>query len=294
MHDRYSITIIPNGSGSVHKYLVKRRHLRYAIAGTGVLVLFFSFLLVHFFISSNEQLAMNRMHKELDVLKSVNAKYQVNAEKLENRLNYFSDKARKLATYVGADLSLNDNSMGIGGADYLNNRFASYMNKDLNGMDRKAEKLFKGFQELEKIFKNKNDILRHTPSMWPVKGFITDRFGYRKDPFTGLRAFHTGIDIAAKRGTPIFAPADGIVTMIGKNKGYGNMIAISHLNNVTTRYGHLLEMLVKKGQKVKRGDLIATVGNTGRSTGPHLHFEVVVKKKPVNPSDYMISEIMHF
>ncbi len=294
MHDRYSITIIPNGSGSVHKYMMNRRHLRYAIAGTGVFALFLAFLLVHFFISSNQQRALSRMHNELDVLKSVNAKYQANAEDLENKLNYFSDKARKLATYVGADLSLNDNSMGIGGADYLNNRFASYMNKDLDGMNRKAEKLFKGFQELEKIFKNKNDILRHTPSMWPVKGFITDRFGYRKDPFTGLRAFHSGIDSAAKRGTPIFAPADGIVTMTSKNKGYGNMMAISHLNNVTTRYGHLQEFLVKRGQKVKRGDLIATVGNTGRSTGPHVHFEVVVKKRPVNPSDYMISEIMHF
>jgi len=273
---------------------MKRRHLRYAIAGAAVVVLFFVFLLVHFFISSNQQLALNRMHNELDVLKNVNAKYQTNAEDLETKLNYFSDKARKLATFVGADLALNDNSMGIGGADYLNNRFASYMNKDLDGMNRKAEKLFKGFQELEKIFKNKNDILRHTPSMWPVKGFITDRFGYRKDPFTGVRAFHNGIDIAAKRGTPVFAPADGIVTMAGKNMGYGNLIVISHLNNATTRYGHLEEILVKRGQKVKRGDLIATVGNTGRSTGPHLHFEIVVKQKPVNPSDYMISEIMHF
>ncbi len=294
MHDRYTITIIPNGKGSVHKYSINRRHLRYTIAGACVFVLFFIFLLAHFFISSTRQLALNRMQREISILKSVNAKYQANAEQLENKLNYFSDKAKKLATYVGADLSLDDNSMGIGGADYLNNRFASYMNKDLDGMDRKAEKLFKGFQELEKIYKDKNDILRHTPSMWPVKGFITDRFGYRKDPFTGLRAFHTGIDIAAKRGTPVFAPADGIVTFTGKNRGYGKMIAISHLNNVTTRYGHLQEILVKRGQKVKRGDLIATVGNTGRSTGPHLHFEVLVKKKPVNPSDYMISEIMHF
>ncbi len=294
MHDRYTITIIPNGSGSVHKYSVKRQHLRYAIAATGVFVLFFVFLLVRFFISANQELTLSRMNQELTVLKNVNAKYQANAEKLESRLTYFSDQAKKLATYVGADLSLNDNSMGIGGADYLNNRFASYMNKDLDGMNRKAEKLFKGFQELEKIFKNKNDVLRHTPSMWPVKGFITDRFGYRKDPFTGLRAFHPGIDIAAKRGTPIFAPADGIITITGKNKGYGNMIAISHLNNITTRYGHLQKILVKKGQRVKRGDLIATVGNTGRSTGPHLHFEILVNRKAVNPADYMISEIMHF
>jgi len=294
MHNRYLITIIPDDSGSVHRYSLKRKHVRFVIGGAAVFAGFFVFLFVHFLLSTSQDLKVSRMEAELAVLKQVNAKYQQTAERLEERLNYFSDKAKKLATYVGAEVQTDDTEMGIGGADYLNNRFSAYLNKDLEGMERKAETLFEGFRELEQIYKDKNDVLRKTPSIWPVKGFFTDRFGYRKDPFTGLRDFHPGIDISARRGTPIFAPADGIVTMVGRNKGYGNMVAISHLNNLQTRYGHLQDIMVRKGQKVKRGDVIGTVGNTGRSTGPHLHFEILAKNRPVNPADYIISEIMHF
>ncbi len=294
MHKRYIVTILPDDSGTVRKYSLHRKHIRFMIGGGVVFVAFFAFLLVHFFFSTNQQLRLNRAQKELQVLKEVNAKYQQSAEQLEERLNFFSDKARKLATYVGAEVSLDDSEIGIGGADYLNNQYSAYLNKDLDGMNRKADKLFEGFKALEGIYKDKQDVLRHTPSIWPVKGFFTDRFGYRKDPFTGLRDFHSGIDISAKRGTPIFAPADGIVSKVGKSKGLGNTVIISHLNNMQTRYGHMQDILVKKGQNVKRGDVIGTVGNTGRSTGPHLHFEILAQNKAVDPSDYIISEIMHF
>jgi len=294
MHNRYIVTILPDDSGSVYKYSIRRQHLRFAIGAACVVFGFVAFLLVHFFMSTNQEMKLTRIEKELQVLKEVNGKYQQNAEQLEERLNFFSDKARKLATYVGADVPLDDGKIGIGGADYLNNRYAAYLNKDLDGMERKAGQLFEGFTALETIYQDRNDILRNTPSIWPVKGFFTDRFGYRKDPFTGLRDFHPGIDISARRGTPIFAPGDGIVTSTGKNSGYGNTVVLSHLNNIQSRYGHLQEILVKKGQKVKRGDVIGTVGNTGRSTGPHLHFEILVSAKAVDPSDYIISEIMHF
>ena len=294
MHKRYIVTILPDDSGTVRKYSLHRKHIRFLIGGAVVFAAFFAFLMVHFFVSTNQQLRLNRVQKELQVLKEVNSKYQQSAEQLEERLNFFSDKARKLATYVGAEVSLDDSEIGIGGADYLNNQYSAYLNKDLDGMDRKADKLFEGFKALENIYKDKQDVLRHTPSIWPVKGFFTDRYGYRKDPFTGLRDFHSGIDISAKRGTPIFAPADGIISKVGKSKGLGNTVVISHLNNMQTRYGHMQEILVKKGQSVKRGDVIGTVGNTGRSTGPHLHFEVLVQNKTVDPADYIISEIMHF
>ncbi len=294
MHKRYIVTILPDDSGTVRKYSLHRKHIRFLIGGSVVFTAFFAFLLVHFLFSTNQQLRLNRVQKELQVLKEVNTKYQQSAEQLEEQLNFFSDKARKLATYVGAEVSLDDGEIGIGGADYLNNQYSAYLNKDLDGMSRKADKLFEGFKALEGIYKDKQDVLRHTPSIWPVKGFFTDHYGYRKDPFTGLRDFHSGIDISAKRGTPIFAPADGIISKVGKNKGLGNMVVISHLNNMQTRYGHMQDILVKKGQSVKRGDVIGTVGNTGRSTGPHLHFEVLAQNKTVDPSDYIISEIMHF
>ena len=156
MHNRYIVTILPDDSGSVYKYSIRRKHIRFAIGGAFVAVCFFLFLLAHFFISTNQNMKLIRAEKELQVLKEVNGKYQQNAEQLEEQLNYFSDKARKLATYEGAEISLDDGKIGIGGADYLNNRYSAYLNKDLDGMDRKAEQLFEGFKALESIYKDRN------------------------------------------------------------------------------------------------------------------------------------------
>jgi len=294
MKNKYIITVVPVDSGKVKKVTVSTKQFRFLAGGVIFLAIFFVFLFVHFIYTSAQRQQVAKLRQEVEILKKVNAKYQKTADNLEEKLNFFSDKAKKLALLVGADIPIDDDPLGIGGSDYVFSPYAEYLNKDLDSMNKRAEKLLEGYKKLSKIYKNKNDILRKTPSIWPVKGFITDGFGYRIDPFTGKRAFHKGIDISARRGTPIIAPADGIVTKAGKTKGYGNSVVISHQNNITTRYGHLKDIFVKKGQRVKRGDVIGTVGNTGRSTGPHLHFEILVNGKPVNPKDYIISEIMHF
>ncbi len=294
MKNKYIITILPADSGKVKKISITTKEFRFLIGGGIFFVLFFLFLFVHFIYTSAENQQIAKLKQEVEILKEVNAKYQKTADNLEEKLNYFSDKAKKLALLVGVDIPVDDDPLGIGGSDYVFTPYAEYLNKDLDAINERAEKLFEGYKKLSKIYKDKNDILRKTPSIWPVKGFITDGFGYRIDPFTGKRAFHKGIDISAKRGTPVIAPADGIVTMAGKTKGYGNFVVINHQNNIETRYGHLRDIFVKKGQMVKRGDVIGTVGNTGRSTGPHLHFEIRVNGKAVNPKNYIISEIMHF
>ncbi len=294
MKNKYIITIVPADSGKVKKITVSTKEFRFLTVGGIFLVFFFLFLFVHFIYTTAQNQQIAKLKQEVEILKEVNAKYQKTADNLEEKLNYFSDKAKKLALLVGADISIDDDPLGIGGSDYVFTPYAEYLNKDLDSMNERAKKLFEGYEKLAKIYQNKNDILRKTPSIWPAKGFITDGFGYRIDPFTGKRAFHKGIDISARRGTPVVAPADGIVTMAGKTKGYGNFVVINHQNNIETRYGHLRDIFVKKGQIVKRGDVIGTVGNTGRSTGPHLHFEVRVNGKAVNPRDYIISEIMHF
>ncbi len=294
MKNKYIITIVPANSGRVKKLTISTRQFHFLLGGAIFFFFFFVFLFVHFIYSSAKNQQIVRLKQEITILKKVNAKYQKTADNLEEKLNYFSDKAKKLAMLVGADISIDDDPLGIGGSDYVFSPYAQYLNKDLDAMNERAEKLFEGYKRLSNIYKKKNDILRKTPSIWPVKGFITDGFGYRIDPFTGKRAFHKGVDLAAKRGTPIIAPADGIVTMAGKTKGYGNFVVINHENNIVTRYGHLRDIFVKRGQMVRRGDVIGTVGNTGRSTGPHLHFEILVNGKAVNPKDYIVSEIMHF
>jgi murein DD-endopeptidase MepM/ murein hydrolase activator NlpD len=128
-----------------------------------------------------------------------------------------------------------------------------------------------------------------TPSIWPTKGWLSSGFGYRISPFTGLREFHKGLDISNREGTKVIATADGVVTFAGKNGLFGDMIKIDHGHGIMTRYGHLEKMLIKRGDVVKRGDVIGLMGNTGRSTGPHLHYEVFLNGLPVNPKKYILN-----
>ena len=131
------------------------------------------------------------------------------------------------------------------------------------------------------------------PNLWPVQGQVTGSFGERIDPFNGEGAFHSGVDIGTSYGTPIIAPADGIVTLTDSLGGYGKAIMIEHGNGISTRYGHLSGFAVTAGQRVHRGDVIGYVGESGRSTGPHLHYEVRINDVPVNPYKYLRITIAH-
>lgn len=126
-----------------------------------------------------------------------------------------------------------------------------------------------------------------TPSIWPVQGLVTAGFGERLDPMSGEGAFHAGMDIAAPVGTVVTSPADGIVLAAGRDAGYGNAILIDHGSGITTKYGHLSKINVVVGQEIKRGQVIGAVGVTGKTTGPHLHYEVHVHDTPVNPAKYL-------
>jgi murein DD-endopeptidase MepM/ murein hydrolase activator NlpD len=127
-----------------------------------------------------------------------------------------------------------------------------------------------------------------TPSVWPVKGWVTSAFGPRISPFTGHAMMHEGLDIGAAHNTPVQAPAGGRVTVTGFDPKMGNIVAIDHGFGLETQYGHLAKILVKNGQKVKRGDLVGLVGSTGYSTGPHLHYLIKVNNQPVNPQRYIL------
>ena len=129
----------------------------------------------------------------------------------------------------------------------------------------------------------RNALAAATPSIWPAKGWLSSTMGHRSDPITGSDDFHAGLDIAGERGQPVFATAAGTVTHVGYQGGYGNLIVLDHGFGLQTRYGHLLNYVVKEGAKVNRGDIIGHVGNSGRSTGYHLHYEVLANGKLLNP-----------
>lgn len=189
--------------------------------------------------------------------------------------------------------------LGIGGPDELGlqnlttmgekkqEEALKEMHQELTQLKGAASKQEASLQMLIEYFEDKRSLYASTPSTWPVRGWVTSPFGNRMSPFSGILKFHEGLDIAAQTGTPVMAPADGVVVKAGFSTGYGNMVEISHGYGIKTVFAHNSRLNVKAGQRIKRGDIIAYVGDSGSSTGPHLHYEVRMNGLPVNPVKYM-------
>jgi len=144
-------------------------------------------------------------------------------------------------------------------------------------------------QELLLTMRHTRELLPTVPTIWPVEGFLTSRFGRRTSPFTGQVLFHKGIDISARPGTPVSSTAGGKVILAGMDGAYGNSVIIDHGAGITTRYAHMKSINVQRGQTISRGDQVGSVGSTGRSSGPHLHYEVHVNNVPVDPMHYILN-----
>jgi len=144
--------------------------------------------------------------------------------------------------------------------------------------------------DLWESLSERQSLMNATPNIKPAKGWITSRFGYRTSPFTGKTTLHAGLDVAAAPGSPIYAPADGVVIFASYDEGYGKLVSIDHGFGVTTRFGHMSQIYVQVGQRINKWDVIGAVGNTGRSTGPHCHYEVRINGTPVDPINYILDE----
>ena len=167
------------------------------------------------------------------------------------------------------------------------------MHEHIEEISRASTSQQEVLESLLKSLEDQQNLLASTPAIHPVsrnaKSWVTSRFGYRKSPFTGRREFHKGLDFASRKGTPIMATADGVVTFAGKKGLLGKTIVIDHGHGMKTRYGHNHKLLKKRGDKVKRWEPIALMGSTGRSTGPHIHYEVHLNGIPVNPEKYILN-----
>lgn len=163
----------------------------------------------------------------------------------------------------------------------------SALREDAHDIGLRADLREQSLEALTGALEGKRDRLASTPSIWPTRGWLTSRFGMRVSPFTNRKQFHAGLDIAGERGTDVIAPAKGRVVFSGTRGPLGKSLIIDHGHGVRTLYGHSDELLVKRGDTVERGTRIAALGNTGRSTGPHLHYVVEVDGKAVNPLDYI-------
>jgi len=213
-------------------------------------------------------------------------------------LNNFEEKIRIIANIGKEDGQ--DNLFGIGGSrpeDLATNHDLSKRHTSLlremhvqveqlqNASERQQAKMISLLGKLE----GQKNLLACTPAIRPAKGWLTSRFGYRTSPFTGRREFHKGLDIANQIGTEIVASANGIIKTVGSKRYLGNYVIIDHGHGMVTYYAHIDKALVKRGDKVKRGDAIAKMGNSGRSTGPHVHYAVYLNGVPVNPAKYILN-----
>jgi len=257
-----------------------------------------------YFNSQENGLELAELRKESKIRKIQVEKFAHQVKNFETeiaRLERFEKKLRVITALENSPKSIEKN-WGLGGPFGLTtSSFNTSMSRGaanmverlssrLDHLDQQAKIQSISFQELDNFFKHQKSLLSSTPSIWPSRGWVTSGFGFRKSPFTGLREKHEGWDIAARAGSPIRATADGEVVVEGREYGYGNMIEINHGYGVMTRYGHNSKHLVKVGDRVKRGQVIALVGNTGRSTGPHVHYEVLLHGVPVSPKNYILED----
>jgi murein DD-endopeptidase MepM/ murein hydrolase activator NlpD len=227
----------------------------------------------------------NELHVELENrrLRTDNEKQRDQLNELKSRIDALEDKSRRLAEATGVahqDEANNSEARGAGGPSLPLDANAFKL------IEQRAAHVEQELHKFERAMREKE--LARIPSTWPLAGKLTDGFGARHNPFGGGGyEFHPGQDIANEKGTPVVATADGVVTFADWQNGYGQLVVIDHQNGLFTRFGHLSQINVSAGQRIKRGDIIGLVGSTGRSTGPHLHYEVRVGDQAVNPLDYL-------
>lgn len=238
------------------------------------------FLSVNFLFSIQRNVQLKVLKEKNKELKKTVEKYKVQVAEIEKRLSELESKTESLSLLSGLEQVETGSSGGVGGVSYPQERKENSIVEWERKLRNKINLIYHKWEE-EKM------LLRTIPTILPVKGIPTAGFGIRQNPFGGGEEFHTGIDISCPSGRPVYATADGIVVEAEYAGGLGKCITIFHGLGLSTKYGHLSKINAKVGQKVKRGMLIGYTGSTGRSTGPHLHYEILQNGKPINPLQYI-------
>lgn len=276
--DRFYAFIIPHTSRSrarIRRICVEKKWLKlFALVAT---VLFCTCL--YGFYGLTQQAQHFRIEFENQLLRAENNRQRQALDELSNRVEAVEDTSRKLAEKSGV-VPQNADLPGTGGP-------AMPLELDsLPALEEKMTLLEKHLHACEAVMRGRG----YTPSVWPVIGKLESAFGGRRNPFGGTSyEFHTGQDIEAPSGTPVIAGATGRVSFVGWQNGYGQLVVIDHGGGLSTRYGHLSHIAISQGATVRRGEFVGKVGSTGRSTGPHLHYEVRINDEPVNPLQYLLT-----
>ncbi len=270
--DRYTIMLVTAGHKGAKSFSIKKSHIRIAFCS----IMLFAFLSLFSFgtsyvfykDSATKSQSISKLISTIDLLSQDIDENIIIKAKLKNKLQGIEQKLLEIQDVL--DKKGIKKELAIGGefipAEKLSLSYADYIKKDVD---------------------NLFDTMKNIPVGTPLKGKINSNFGYRKDPFKSKAGFHSGIDIDANYGQPIVATADGVITEASWQSSYGKTVIIKHKDNYETLFGHLSKFEVKEGQEVKVGDVIGKAGSTGRSTGTHLHYEIIKDGKRVNPKTFL-------
>jgi murein DD-endopeptidase MepM/ murein hydrolase activator NlpD len=301
-----TLIVVPDHGAAVRRFQLDKSLLRHGAIGLGVAAVVAVAALVHYF-SLVREASENRVLRDENLtlrtqLKSIRERMEHIGATLE-RVERFDQKLRAVTLLSDPQRNLalgpTAGEPGVTPAPSAETEFTKSgvstetpknLAAKLDKLSEAATRQEQSLQELQSYFLDQKSRLASTPSVWPARGWVTSDFGQRLDPYTAERVMHEGLDIAAPHGKEVVSPSDGTVIFAGLEGGYGNVLVIDHGYGVKTRFGHLAKLEMKTGDRVKRGQIIGAVGNTGRSTGPHLHYEVRVNGIPENPRKFILEE----
>jgi murein DD-endopeptidase MepM/ murein hydrolase activator NlpD len=297
----FNILIFGHKTSKTRHLKIRKKTVKISFYLIGFALLSTTFFFCDYIQVKKKAFELNRLRQETQNQRSQIQFFSARIEDLEKQLSKLKEFDKKIRIIANLEKGQETTpSMGMGGPSPSDVRdklkkekddagLVHQMKSDVERLQSEAMSREDSLSELEKLLQVKREMLAHTPSVWPVQGWVTSGFGFRTNPFTGLTQMHEGLDISNRVGTPIVAPANGIISDVGNDIAVGKVVVIFHGFGITSRYGHLNKVFVKVGQRVKRGDKIAEVGMTGKTTGPHLHYEVKINGVPVSPVRYILN-----
>lgn len=299
----FTVIVVPDHDSKVKRYRIERSFVKQVSAGLAAFAILFLAIAGHYLYVAKDASESQVLREEnatlRNQLKSVREKVEHIGATLD-RMERFDQRLRNLtqpADPQKGDSAIADDLLGRRGSSAGSPLLAPgapgsprLLGGRLDKLSAEAARQEQGLEELHAYFQEQRSLLASTPSLWPARGWVTSDFGQRLDPYTADRVMHGGMDIAAPHGKEVFAPSEGTVVFAGADGGYGNVLVIDHGYGIKTRYGHLAKVVVKVGEHIRRGQLIGAIGNTGRSTGPHLHYEVRVNGIAQNPRKFILED----
>ncbi len=291
----YTILVLPDATSTAQKFHITRSAITLLAIALAVAVVGFGFFTYQYVHLNVRLIELKRLRQEA----GERTRVAQELTRLEGELSRLRELDRGLRLAAGLDRG--DRSEGAqGGAESVSRsalldavqdrsgRVLDGVGRDLELLGQEIASRERSLLELKRYLEEQRSVLVSTPTIAPVRGLVTASYGYRRSPFTGQREVHEGLDIAAPYGTEVVAAADGIVTFVGPLGDYGHVVFVNHGHGFATFYAHNSRYRVKEGQAVRRGEVIAHVGNSGRTTGPHVHYEVHVNGSIVNPLKYIV------